>query len=594
MKKFRGLSLVAGISAVALSLSACAAPDDGANPTETEAALAPQITVAWNDIISEFNTSSATGNNVANGIITYMTSSGFSYYDANPELVKNTDFGTYEKVSDDPLTVKYTINDGVVWSDGTPIDGADLLLSWVAGFGYGNDGEGTFPFAHAAPRPDLASKLPTVEGNSITFEYDVQYVDWELQFGLGVATHGTVQMAYPDLSAADAKAKFIEAVNAGDWEWLTPVAEKWNTGYQYTNTPTDPKVTLSSGPYIVEELVEDQYVTLKVNELYNWGPKPQYERITVREIADSTAAVQAVENGDVQVASGQPTADVLALVQALAGAEYSTGNESAYEHVDLSVANGGPFDPASWGGDEDKARAVRQAFLLTIPRNQILDNLIKPLNPEAELRNSILIAQGFPGYDDMVAQNGSAAYVGTDEENLAKAQQILADAGITENIEVGFWYPEGNVRRGQEFELISANAALAGFTLVDESEPDWAFTGGDGASNPHDAVIFAWASTSLAVTGSDQYLSAGPSNWTGFQDDQVDALLTELNTALDPARQLEIQIEVEKILWAEGYGTTIFTFPGLTWWDAEVDGVSTNSLVPYFFWNFWDWKPVAQ
>jgi peptide/nickel transport system substrate-binding protein len=375
---------------------------------------------------------------------------------------------------------------------------------------------------------------------------------------------------------------------------LQPVADKWNTGYQYTNTPTDLKAVISSGPYIVEELVEDQYVTLKVNELFNWGPKPQYERITVREIADSTAAVQAVENGDVSIASGQPTADVLALVQGLATAKYSTGNEASYEHIDLTVANGGPFDPAAWGGDEDKARAVRQAFLLTIPREQILENLIKPLNPDAALRNSVLVAPGFPGYDEMVAQNGSDFYGGSDADNLAKAQQLLADAGVTENIEVGFWYPEGNVRRGQEFELIAANAALAGFTVVDESEPDWVFTGGDGASNPHDAVIFAWASTSLAVTGSDQYLSAGPSNWTGFQDDAVDALLTELNTALDPARQLEIQIEVEKILWAEGYGTTIFQFPGLTWWDAGIDGVSSNVLVPYFFWNFWDWKPAAQ
>ena len=38
----------------------------------------------------------------------------------------------YEKTSDDPLTVKYTVNDDTKWSDGTPVDAADMLLVWAA------------------------------------------------------------------------------------------------------------------------------------------------------------------------------------------------------------------------------------------------------------------------------------------------------------------------------------------------------------------------------------------------------------------------------------------------------------------------------
>ena len=41
----------------------------------------------------------------------------------------NTSFGTYEKTSDDPLTVKYTVDDDTKWSDGTPVDAADMLLA---------------------------------------------------------------------------------------------------------------------------------------------------------------------------------------------------------------------------------------------------------------------------------------------------------------------------------------------------------------------------------------------------------------------------------------------------------------------------------
>ena len=598
MKKFRGISLVAGVAALGLTLSGCAAPEEltpTASPSESaaEEVMAPLITVGWNDIIDNFNTSSANGNNVANSLTAYLTGSSFNYYDNAPSLVKNTDFGTYEVVSEEPLTVKYTIADGVVWSDGTPIDGADMALAWAATFGKFKNADESYMFAHAAPKDNVASKLPTVEGNTITFEYDVQYVDWELAFGVGVSAHGTVMMAYPEITdAAEAKAKLVEAIANEDTEWLAAVAEVWNNGYSFTNTPENPLVTLSSGPYILEELVEEQYSTHVMNPLYNWGPKPKYERITIRQIADSTAAIQAVDNGEVQIASGQPTADVLALVQALTNAEYASGEEAAYEHVDLTVNNGGPFDPASYGGDAEKARKIRQAFLLSIPRNEIIEKLIKPLNPNAKVRTSVLFIPGADGYDE--AESYYADYLDADDANREKAKALIAEVGGVKG-DVGFWYPEGNVRRGQEFELIKLSADSVGFNVVDESEPDWAFTEKVYPdTNPHDATIFAWAATSLAVSGDDQYLVlGGPSNWTGYENDTVKGLLDELNTAVNADDQKRIRLAIEAELAKDAYNITIFQFPGLTWWDKSVSGVSPNLLVPYFYWNFWDWTPTA-
>ena len=598
MKKFRGSAVVAGLSVLALTLAGCAATEE-LTPTSSpaavteEATLAPLITVGWNDIVDTFNSSSAAGNNVANSLTTYLTSSGFNYYDNSPALVKNTEFGTYEVVSEDPLTVTYTVNDGVVWSDGTAIDGADLALAWATIFGKFKDADGVYMFSHAAPKDNVASKLPTISGSTITFEYDVQYVDWELQFGVGVSAHGTVQMAYPEITdAAAAKTALIDALMNNDSAWMAAVAEVWNNGYSSTSTPSNPLVTLSSGPYVLEELVEEQYATHVINPLYTWGPKPQYERVTIRQIADSTAAIQAVDNGEVQIASGQPTADVLALVQGLANADYASGEEAAFEHVDLTVNNGGPFDPASYGGDAEKARKIRQAFLLSIPRGEIIEKLIKPLNPDARVRTAVQFIPGSNGYDQ--AEAFYADYLGTDEENREKAKALVAEVGGVKG-DVGFWYPEGNVRRGQEFELIKLSADSVGFTVVDESEPDWAFTElSFPDTNPHDATIFAWAATSLAVSGDDQYLTrGGPSNWTGYNNETVAGLLEELQVAVKTEDQLRIRLAIEAELAKDAYNITIFQFPGLTWWDKSVSGVSPNLLVPYFYWNFWNWAPTA-
>jgi peptide/nickel transport system substrate-binding protein len=599
MKKFRPAALVAGVSALALTLSGCAAPEELApTPTATETAaevqLAPLLTVGWNDIVEHFNGATAAGNNVANSLTDYLTSSGFNYYDNGPSLIRNTDYGTYEIVNEDPLTLKYTINDGVVWSDGTQIDSADMLLAWVSTFGYYKNEDASYLFSHAAPKDNLASKLPTLDGNSITFEYDVQYVDWELQFGVGVAAHATVMMAYPEITdPAAAKQALVDAVYNGDDEWMAAVAATWNDGFVSTSTPSNPLMYLSSGPYILEELVEEQYSTHVINPLFNWGPKPQYERITIRQIADSTAAIQAVDNGEVQIASGQPTADVLALVQALENAEYSSGEEGAYEHIDLTVNNGGPFDPASYGGNAETANKVRQAFLLSIPRNEIIEKLIKPLNPNAKLRTSVLFVPGAEGYDE--AEANYAQYLGTDEENRELAKSLLAEAGVSGPIEVGFWYPEGNVRRQQQLELITLAASQVGFTVVDEKEPNWEFTNNVFPDlNPHDATIFAWAATSLAVSGDDQYLTlGGPSNWTGYNNETVVGLIDELNTAILKEDQLRIRLAIEAELAKDAYNITIFQFPGLTWWDKSVSGVDPSLLVPYYFWNFWDWTPTA-
>jgi peptide/nickel transport system substrate-binding protein len=368
-----------------------------------------------------------------------------------------------------------------------------------------------------------------------------------------------------------------------------------------TAADTDPtdgamsKVFLSNGPYRVEEVVTDSYVTLVANPLYTWGPSPKYERITIREIADPTAAVQAVDNGDVQVASGQPTADLLALVEGLQNGSFTGGDEAAFEHVDLTFNNGGPFDPASYGGDAGMALAARQAFLLTIPRDQILETIIKPLNSNAELRNSLLTIPGSPNYEAIVSANGSDFYSGTDAERVEKATNILANAGISTPIDVKFWYPTGNVRRSQELELIQANSLKAGFNVIDTSEPNWEFTDPTlYPINPHDAVIFAWSSSSLAITGNDQqYGTDKPSNFQDYTNPTVDENLSALETELDPAKQVELQTAVEAALWGDAATLPIFQFPGLTWWDNGTTGISTNPLSTGYFWNYWEWAPAA-
>lgn len=616
MKIARLAASVGIVAAGALVLSGCG------NPYSSEVVENTEITVAYNQGFFHFNDDSGAGNNTANGNIKYMTDTTFAYYDNTPELVRNTDFGKYEKTSDDPLTVKYEITADAVWSDGVPIDSADMLLQWAAMSG--NVSEAFAPAATTGYK--LVTKTPETGDKTITLVYDDPYVDWELINPLGVSAHGTYALAFPDeyadvqaaydtytgddsednlkayqdaakTFAEDAKAKVVTAITDKDEAVLTELGNAWNTAYGYTSLPESPAAALTSGPYTIEDTKEDEYTTLVANPLFTWGPSPKFERITVRAITDSTTALQALQAGELDIWGGQPTADILQLANDISNANVETGVQASHEHVDLTVNNGGPFDPAAYGGDEEKALKVRQAFLKTIPRQQIVDNIIKPLNPDATVRNVHLVSQEDPErYDVLAESNGSDAYTDVD---IAGAKALLAEAGVTTPVQVKFWYPEGNVRRGQEFELITASAAQAGFELVDQSEPLWEFTDPEtNPVNPHDATIFAWSQTSLAVGGSDQIYACYENpldkggNYNGFCDQGVTDTLNELNITSDHDAQTELLKTAEQGIWDSATSIPIFQFPGLTVSSDRVTGVKAMALSPDYYWNFWEWAPT--
>ena len=323
--------------------------------------------------------------------------------------------------------------------------------------------------------------------------------------------------------------------------------------------------------------------------------------VAVGELVEDHAtptALQALESGELDIWTGQPTADILQLANDIDTATVQTGEQASHEHVDLTVNNGGPFDPAAYGGDEAKALAVRQAFLKTIPRNEIVEKIIKPLNPEAEVRNTHLVSAADPErYPVLSESNGSADYAEVDIEG---AKALLAEAGVTGPVEVGFWYPEGNVRRAQQFELIAASAALAGFQLVDESEPDWVFTDPSAEPiNPHDATLFAWSQTSLAVGGSDQIYAcyddpmAKGGNYMGYCNEEVTEALATLNVTSDFDEQTALLESAEAGIWADAVSLPIFQHPGLLVNSDKVTEVKAMPLSPDYFWNFWEWTPVG-
>jgi peptide/nickel transport system substrate-binding protein len=364
----------------------------------------------------------------------------------------------------------------------------------------------------------------------------------------------------------------------------------WSTDFNYTELPEDEGLYLSSGAYVMSEFVEDQYMTLEKNENYTGDLAAQIETVTIRWNGDPLAQVQALQNGELDLISPQSTADVLEALQAIEGLEVETSDEGTYEHVDLDQTDG-PFSAAAYGGDAEKAKLVRQAFLKTLPRQQIIDALIKPLNENAELRSSYTTVPGSPAYDTIVAGKGMDVVYG--EVDIAGAQALLAQAGVATPIEVKLLFDPENTRRQNEYTLIAESAAQAGFTVVPyQVQTDWG-TDLSNAQSFYDASLFGWQSQSTAVTESEaNYRTGGGNNYYGYSNPQVDALYDELQVTTDEARQAEINTEIEALLVDDAFGVTIFQFPGVTAWNPEaISGISKISISPTIFAGFWNWEP---
>jgi peptide/nickel transport system substrate-binding protein len=604
------VAAAAVIASLSLAVSACSSSknsDETATKTKKTS-----LTVGWNQPFYAYNNNTTSGNNVTNANILYLMTDTFNYYDEKSVLQKDEKFGTYEKLSDNPLTVKYTVGADTKWSDGTPVDAADLLLEWAALSGNVNtidagkvkrddasglpkNTKGQVYFDAAAYTPGLNLNLvkdtPTVSDDkkSITLVYSKPFADWELDMtgsGAIVPAHATAMHALGITDPQAAKDALVKAIQDKDKASLEKISTFWNTGFDFTTLPSDKTLYLSDGAYLLTDFVENQYVTLTKNPDYHGTKEAKIDEITVRFSEDPMAQVQALQNGEISMFYPQVTEDVIKAAKAIDGVAVKTSVDATYEHVDLVQNNGGPFDPKSYGGDAAKAKLVRQAFLHGVPRQEVLDKLIKPIQADAVIRNSFVITAGAPGYDEITAANGSADYAKADP-TLSK--QLLQQAGVKTPIDVRVMYAKDNSRREAEFLLYQAALKDAGFNLINARSATWSDKLNDGT---YDAVYFGWQSTSTAVTqDAATFTSSGGNNFVGYKSDVVDKLFRDLAVLTDPAEQLATLTKIDQELFKDAIGITVFQFPGAAIYkEADVTNVKPATLSPTMFYNFWNWE----
>ncbi|MBF0809008.1 ABC transporter family substrate-binding protein [Rothia nasimurium] len=580
MRKTR-ISSALGLSAVAaLALSACASSDTGASSTSGSDAAASDksVSIAITNVFSSLNVGTAEGNSDTNGIIAQMTNRGFYTITNTFDIHHNEWFGTYSMTEEgEGIKVDYKVNDDQKWSDGDDIDKGDLLLAWATQSGHfdSEDGELTY-FDFAGETAGLGgAEVPVVseDGRSISFTYPKAFANWEIAYDIDKPAHVVAELAG---MTEDELIETIETATPGEEnENLRKIADAWNTGYNTTTFPSNEALTVGNGPYLVTAVEENQSVTLTANPNYQGDKKPAIGEVVLKVQGDVATQIQALQNGEVNAVAPQASIDTVSQLEALSGVVTETQPDQAYDHLDLNVKEGSPF------ADEN----IRKAFLLTVPRQDIVDKLIKPMDANAEVLNSQLyVASDAENYAKTVESNNSSEYPSDDmDANIAKAKELLG--GQTPTIRI--LYNNKNSNRINSFQMIKESAEKAGFVVVDAGSEQWSslLPGGD-----YEASIFGWVSSGVGNSSLGQIFKTGSSsNFTGYSNATVDAAADEIMTTTDTARIEELKMQADGEIFKDGYGLPLFQSIAVSAYSDTITGVEPKPGQRPLTWNIEEW-----
>ncbi|GHE41748.1 hypothetical protein GCM10017673_50110 [Streptosporangium violaceochromogenes] len=565
---------LAALAAGALVLSACGAGDTAADPTAPGALSSGgrSITYAYEQEFHSYNNNTAAENATRNMSPLQRVLTGFWFYGEKGAITPDRDFGTYRKVSDDPLTVEYTIDDRAVWSDGTPIDCDDVLLWW--GFKSGK----IKGFSTSGTIGVEDTKLPDCAMGDRTFSlvYDRPFADWAAG---GPGATELLPAHVVEKQGGLSEAEFIAAIKASDSRRLERAVKFFNNGWVSEVALPEAELIPSSGPYKLSKMDAGQSLTLVANDRW-WGTPAATPTIIERFITLDEQA-QALHNGEVQIIGPQPGPNVLKQLQALEGVKVALSDQYTYEHLDFNVVSS-PF----------KDRRLRAAFAKCVPRRRIVDDLIRPVVPDARPLDIRNVAPFQANAAEIIAAGGGAgAYA---RQDIAGARALVRKAGKA-GVQIKIGYQTPNPRRTMQVQLIIEACGRAGFKVIDKGSDD--FFGTVMPANGYDVALFAWSASSLVSSWASTYTTPkrcdgeNKGNNNGcYSSPKVDRLIGRLNATVDPAAQNLIIARIEKELWADVATIPLFQHPGLNAWDERVRNVVPNPAQSTITWNMDRWS----
>lgn len=305
--------------------------------------------------------------------LTQLTLAGLAEWDAEnnlvPELAAEIPTAENGGISEDGLTITWKLKDCLFWSDGTPLTSADVKFTWEAIMDPGNAPASRTGY-------DKIASIDTPDPLTAVVTFSELYPPWQTLFTQG-----------PNNSGAILPMHMLEGQTALE-------------SNEFVHQPT-----VASGPFVVTEWVPGDFMTFLPNPNFFAG-RPILDRIQIRFVADSAAALAALQTGDVDWYPNFSEADITTLQDLEPDVKLTVVSGSDFEHYFFNQGRVEGVDGRGAADNEGfcpfKDINVRKAITLGINRQAIVDNLLSGLTavpvsqwPNTSWTNTDLTVEGY-------------------------------------------------------------------------------------------------------------------------------------------------------------------------------------------------------
>jgi len=272
-----------------------------------------------------------------------------------------------------------------------------------------------------------------------------------------------------------------------------------------------------SGPFkFVERVAQDRIVLERYPGYWNKG-EIHFDRIVYQPIVDATVRLANLRSGQLDFIERVGAADIPALEK---DSRFKVAKivEIGYQGITINVAKSDMAQKNPLGKD---AR-VREAFELSLDRDAIV--------------KVVMEGEAQPGNQWVAPSNqyyGKSARI--PKRDVARAKQLLKEAGVPNP---SFTLMVATTSDAQKIgQVVQAMAKDAGFDIKIQST-EFATSLNLADKGQFEAYVLAWSGRPDPDGNLHTMLACkGPTNYAGYCKDDVEALINESRTSLDPARR---------------------------------------------------------
>ncbi len=447
------------------------------------------------------------------------------------------------EISEDGLTMTFTLRDGLRFSDGEPLTADDVVFTfdWIRN-----------PEVQAERARSYMTTLSTVEAlddRQVRFTFTEPYfLNFETAAGYGIMPEHFYSKYTPT--------QYNESIGLlmGSGQYMLPNPTDW--------TPADD-------------------VTLVRNPRY-WGPPATLATINFKQISEEAVEEVMFRNGELDRLGATPE-----VFDKLKSDSEIMANSQAFDY--LSPFGG--YTYIGWNqlyrddaGNETETRfadaRVRRALTMLTDRERLAEELYRGYGQVASGPFAVGSPQENPSIEPW-------------PRDVEAAKELLAEAGWTDTNNDGIlddgrgndfsfklMYPGGSDLTEQIVLSLRDDMAEGGVLLVPE-RTDWPVLVERLRNSDFEAATLGWSgsveSDPYQIFHSEQAKPKGD-NRTGYRSPRLDAVIDDARTTVDPAERMPKWHEAHRILHEEQPYTFLLNRKALRLFNDRVGNVETSPL----------------